>query len=70
MAQGIAGMVAAGYTVEAAYAEAAKMLYQQAIQAYQSQTQTAQEYIQAASQDLQSFFQTFGSISAGLTQQS
>ena len=69
IASGIANIYAAGYTEEAAYAEAAKMLFQQALQADQSMSQTAEQAITANSQDLQSFLDTFGRISSGLTQQ-
>ena len=69
MAQGAAGMVAAGYTAQAAYAKAAGMLYQQALQAQQNITQDMQQAIQAAAQDATTILQTFGTISQSVTSQ-
>ncbi len=70
MAQGAAGMVAAGYTQQAANAKAAGMLWQQALQAEQNITQDMQQAIQAAAQDATAILQTFGSISQSATSQS
>ena len=70
IAQGIGTMIGAGYTVDAAYAKAATMLWQQMIQCEQNITQDMSQAIQGAVQDIQGILQAFGSISSSVTNQS
>ncbi len=69
MVSGGMTMASAQYTIEAASAEAAKMLFQQATQAAQSIYQDMGQAIQASSQDISAFLQAFQQISSAQTQQ-
>jgi|GEM_PF-2855159 len=65
----IATIIGANYKIDAASADAAKMLWQQAIQAAQAIVQELQQGIAANSQDITQFLQAVDGISHSLTQQ-
>jgi len=69
IANSIGTIVGAGYKIDAANAEAAKLLWQQAIQAAQAIVQDLQQGISASTQDIAQFLQAVEGISHSLTQQ-